>query len=126
MKQRGAEYEKLKASLQERLMRVLRAHVPGVRARGAVAHTSVGTPLSSAYYLGSPGGASYGIAHTPARFRADWLEPRTPVPGLYLTGQDIATCGVAGAAIGGVLAAVAAGGVRAAVGAAGLLLEGSS
>ena len=31
---------------------------------------------------------SYGLAHTPARFRQDWLDAKTPVPGLYLTGHD--------------------------------------
>ena len=34
-----------------------------------------------------------------------WLKPRTRVPGLYLTGQDVATCGVAGALMGGVVCA---------------------
>jgi all-trans-retinol 13,14-reductase len=35
------------------------------------------------------------------------LGPRTPIQGLFLTGQDIATVGVAGAAAGGILAASA-------------------
>ena len=34
-----------------------------------------------------------------------WLKPATALPGLWLTGQDVATCGVAGALIGGVLCA---------------------
>jgi all-trans-retinol 13,14-reductase len=123
VKHRGAEYEALKAGFKDRLLRVLLTQFPTLRAPGVIAHASVGSPLSSAYYLGSARGASYGIAHTPARFHVDWLEPATPVRGLYLAGQDIATCGVAGGAIGGVLAAMATSN-RVALGTAGLLVEG--
>jgi len=42
----------------------------------------------------------------------DWLRPRTRIPGLYLTGQDIMSCGVAGAMMGGVASAVSIAGVR--------------
>jgi all-trans-retinol 13,14-reductase len=35
------------------------------------------------------------------------LQARTPVPGLFLTGQDVTSPGVGGAMMGGVLAASA-------------------
>jgi phytoene dehydrogenase-like protein len=47
----------------------------------------------------------YGLAHTPRRFEVRCLGPRTPVPNLYLAGQDASMCGVMGAFVGGVLAA---------------------
>ena len=42
---------------------------------------------------------------TPARFAQEWLTPQTPLPNLYLTGQDIATDGVTGAVLSGLLTA---------------------
>jgi all-trans-retinol 13,14-reductase len=42
-------------------------------------------------------GEMYGLAHTPERFLARALRPRTPIQGLYLTGQDVTLVGVMGA-----------------------------
>jgi all-trans-retinol 13,14-reductase len=50
------------------------------------------------------------LAHSPGRFAERHLGPRTAIPGLFLTGQDVATCGIAGAAMGGLLAATAVAG----------------
>ena len=50
-------------------------------------------------------GELYGIDHTPSRFRQKWLKPKTEIEGLYLTGQDILTAGVAGALSAGALTA---------------------
>ena len=77
--------------------------MPGLR--GRIRHAELSTPLSTAHFAGYPSGEIYGLNHTPARFRERWLKPRTPVKGLYLTGQDISSCGVAGAMVGGVLTA---------------------
>ena len=57
-------------------------------------------------------GEIYGLDHTPERFEQDWLKPKTRLPGLYLTGQDIMTCGVVGAMIGGLLTTVAVSGLK--------------
>jgi phytoene dehydrogenase-like protein len=70
----------------------------------------VSTPacLLAQFYIASPHGESYGLAHTPARYRQDWLQPRTPLPGLLLCGQDVVSAGVMGAQMGGFFAAIAA------------------
>jgi all-trans-retinol 13,14-reductase len=54
----------------------------------------------------------YGLDHDPSRLQQSWLRPRTRVPGLWLTGQDIMSCGVTGAMMGGVAAATAVAGMR--------------
>jgi all-trans-retinol 13,14-reductase len=55
-------------------------------------------------------GEIYGISSTPDRFLTRELGARTPIRGLYLTGQDVASLGVVGALYGGVIAASAAAG----------------
>jgi all-trans-retinol 13,14-reductase len=52
------------------------------------------------------------LAHHRARFESDWLKPKTSVPGLYLTGQDIISCGVVGALMAGMVTAMSIVGVR--------------
>jgi all-trans-retinol 13,14-reductase len=85
---------------------VLTRHVPPVQ--GRIAHAELSTPLSTRHFAGYAEGEIYGLAHTPERFALRSLGPRTPVRNLYLTGQDAAACGVAGAMTGGILAASAA------------------
>lgn len=55
--------------------------------RADVSLFELGSPLSHDTFLHTAGGAAYGLAHTPARLLNPWLGPRTPVPGLWLTGQ---------------------------------------
>ena len=55
-------------------------------------------------------GEIYGIASTPDRFLMRELGARTPIRGLYLTGQDAASLGVVGALYGGVIGASAVAG----------------
>ena len=48
--------------------------------------------MTNNYYLGQLNGELYGLEHDMARFDA-WtqarLRPKTDVPGLFMTGQDI-------------------------------------
>jgi all-trans-retinol 13,14-reductase len=104
-KKRGLAYEAVKARLAERLLETLYAHVP--QARGAVDVWELSTPLTTRHFGNYARGELYGVDHTPVRFRQRFLRPRTAIPGLWLTGQDVATCGVAGALMGGVTSASA-------------------
>ena len=70
----------------------------------------LGTPLTFAHYLWADRGAFYGLDHDTSRFEPEqfYLNLRSKVPGvegLYLTGQDVASCGLAGAMCGGYLCA---------------------
>lgn len=101
---RGDGYEALKARLTERLLDVLFTHRPQLR--NQVDYAELSTPLTTAHFTAHAHGEMYGLAHTPARFRLP-IRAETPVPGLYLTGADLVTCGVAGALFGGVVTAAA-------------------
>jgi all-trans-retinol 13,14-reductase len=61
-------------------------------------------------FTGHPDGEIYGIPVTPERFRLPWLQVRTPVPGLYLTGADAGMLGIGGALMTGVLCTAAVAG----------------
>ncbi len=54
----------------------------------------------------------YGLDNSPGRFEQDWRKPKTRIPGLYRTGQDVMTCGVVGAMVGGLLTTVAISGLK--------------
>jgi all-trans-retinol 13,14-reductase len=73
-------------------------HVP--EAAGAVDTWEVSTPLTTEHFASAPYGGTYGLAHTPARFLSRGLAPITPIRNLFLTGQDVAMCGVTGALAG--------------------------
>lgn len=108
---RGADYDALKAEWSERLLGHLYRHFPQTRPH--VDFHELSTPLSTQYFCRYQRGEIYGLDHTPQRFRQDWLGPRTPIRGLYLTGQDVLTAGVGGALVGGMLsAATVAGGLQ--------------
>jgi all-trans-retinol 13,14-reductase len=107
---RGEDYEALKNSLGERLLEHLYDKVPQVR--GRIDYWEVSTPLSMQWFCGYGRGELYGLDHDPARLRQRWLRPRTKVPGLWLTGQDVMSCGVTGAMMGGLASATAVAGMR--------------
>ena len=111
---RGDDYEALKQSYGERLLEHLYDKVPQIR--GRVDYWEVSTPLSMQWFCGWERGELYGLDHDPARLQQRWLRPRTKVPGLWLTGQDVMSCGVSGAMMGGVAAATAVAGMRRMVG----------
>jgi all-trans-retinol 13,14-reductase len=108
--QRGDDYEALKRTYGERLLEHLYDKVPQVR--GRIDYWEVSTPLSMKWFCGWERGELYGLDHDPSRMRQRWLRPRTQIPGLWLTGQDIMSCGVSGAMMGGLAAATAIVGVR--------------
>ena len=102
-KRRGEDYDALKQSLTARLGDELVRHFPSTADNIDIAELS--TPLSTRHFMNYGSGEIYGLSSTPDRFALRELGARTPIPGLYLTGQDVATLGIAGALFGGVIAA---------------------
>ena len=80
--------------------------------RGKVDYYEVSTPLSTDHFCAYQHGELYGLDHDPARLRQTWLGPRTRFKGLWLTGQDVLTCGVTGAMMSGLLTTTAIIGFR--------------
>jgi len=105
-KKRGDEYGEFKERLQARLFAELERQAPSVV--GNIAYTELSTPLTTRHFMNYGHGEIYGIASTPDRFLMRELGARTPIRGLYLTGQDAAGLGVVGALMGGVISASAA------------------
>ena len=107
---RGEDYEALKEKLGGRLMEHLYEKLPQLR--GKVDYYEVSTPISTNWFGGYQKGELYGLSHTPERMQQRWLRPKTQIPGLWLTGQDILTCGVTGAMMAGMLTTTSIVGVR--------------
>ncbi len=102
---RGDEYEKIKENITNRLLEHLFKQLPQLK--GRIDHAELSTPLTTQYFVNYQKGELYGIDHTPQRFRQKFLRPRTPIKGLYLTGQDIVTAGVGAALFSGLITATA-------------------
>jgi len=100
---RPDEYTDFKTAIERSMLAQFARHFPELAPM--VAFHEVSTPLTMSAYRGAHRGASYGLEVSPRRFLSDSLKARTPVPGLFLTGQDVTSPGVTGAMMGGVLSA---------------------
>ncbi len=107
---RGDEYEALKEALSQRLLEHLYDKLPQLE--GEIDYYELSTPLSTEWFSAYQHGELYGLDHTPERLQQDWLTPKTRIDGLWLTGQDILTCGVTGAMMSGVLTVTSMLGMR--------------
>lgn len=102
---RGEAYEALKKDWTERLLRQFLRHMPALAP--LVSWAELSTPATTETFTRAPAAAIYGLEPTPERYQNRWLRPRTPVPGLFLAGSDMASVGVMGAMVGGLLCAAA-------------------
>jgi all-trans-retinol 13,14-reductase len=100
---RPADYQAFKQKLEDRLLEQFQAYFPALAM--LVEHSELSTPLSTVAFTGAERGGIYGLETSPRRFASRALDPRTPLPGLYLTGQDVASPGITGAMTAGVMTA---------------------
>lgn len=101
---RSHEYETLKSTFVEAAVAVVMKLYPQLE--GKVDSVAGGSPLTNQYYLAAPQGACYGADHDLGRLHPRALasiRAQSPIPNLYLTGQDIFTCGLMGALQGALL-----------------------
>lgn len=101
--ERGEDYDAFKEQATERIMQLFESYFPDLA--DLVVFKELSTPLSTESITGHRHGAFYGLDVTPDRMLSDALRMKTPIKGLYFSGQDPATPGVPGAMWGGVLCA---------------------
>ncbi|MGH1361823.1 MAG: phytoene desaturase family protein [Burkholderiaceae bacterium] len=100
---RGEDYQDFKRRVEDALFEQFRSYFPALAE--LVVFRELSTPLATAAITGHHQGAFYGLEVTPERVISDALRASTPIDGLYLSGQDVASPGVPGALWGGLLAA---------------------
>jgi len=100
---RGDDYADFKRRAEETMMAHFESYFPDLAK--LVVYRELATPLTTVSFTRHREGAFYGLDVTPARVMCDALGAKTPIPGLYLSGQDVASPGIPGALWGGMLAA---------------------
>ncbi|KAM3859401.1 inactive all-trans-retinol 13,14-reductase [Diretmus argenteus] len=106
MRKRGDEYFKYKMRFANKLFDWACTLFPKIRDK--LVFQDCATPLTNMHYLGNQRGAMYSAEHNLDRFHAEAVARNrcdTPVKNLYISGQDVFSCGIAGALHGGLLCA---------------------
>ncbi len=103
---RGVDYDNIKQRISTSLIKFVDDRFPGFTE--IIDYCELSTPLSTANFTGHKDGCIYGIPGVPKKLSVDWLTPRTPLKGLYLTGSDIAGHGIVGALMSGILTTLVA------------------
>ena len=101
----AAKWTAFKQDVEAKLMAFFEERFPALAP--LVVYRELGTPLATAAFTRHEKGGFYGVETTPRRMLSEALAARTPVSGLFLTGQDVMTPGIAGALAGGMLGAAA-------------------
>ncbi|HLT73693.1 MAG TPA: NAD(P)/FAD-dependent oxidoreductase [Ohtaekwangia sp.] len=98
---RGEDYEAFKRAKAEKLFDLVEKRFPGFRS-GIQSYYSA-TPLSVRDYIGTSDGSLYGIVKDYREPLKTFISPRTKIPNLYLTGQNLNLHGVLGVTVSAVL-----------------------
>jgi all-trans-retinol 13,14-reductase len=99
--QRDAGYNEFKKEKANQLISLAEKKFPGLRSKIAFMETS--TPLTWRDYTGTPGGSMYGIQKDHHNPSGTSVFPRTKIPGLFFTGQNVNLHGALGVTIGSVM-----------------------
>lgn len=102
---RGEDYEAFKKRKAEILLDSMEEKFPGLRNCIKTYYTA--TPLSYRDYIGNDDGSMYGIVKDYRNPLKTFISPRTKLPNLYLTGQNLNLHGILGATMSGLVTCVA-------------------
>jgi all-trans-retinol 13,14-reductase len=103
-RKRGEDYDALKKRISDELLEQFLAHMPELK--DYVDYVELSTPLSTETFVRPKRGSIYGLLPTPERFSNPWLRAKSPIDGLYFSGSEVASVGVVGAMMGGILCGV--------------------
>ncbi len=95
---RGETYEEFKRKKEEVILKHLEVRFPGINK--AIKNVYSSTPLTYRDYIGNEDGALYGIKKNSNNILNSTINPKTRIPNLFLTGQNLIFHGVLGATIG--------------------------
>jgi len=102
---RGETYEAFKKRKAERLIDEAAKKFPGLK--DCIFSYYSSTPLSFRDYIGNDDGSMYGILKDYKDPLKTFISPRTKLPNLYFTGQNLNLHGVLGAAMSGIITSMA-------------------
>ncbi|HMJ46593.1 MAG TPA: NAD(P)/FAD-dependent oxidoreductase [Ferruginibacter sp.] len=102
---RGEDYDTFKKRKAEILLDCVEEKFPGLRHNIKTYYTA--TPLSYRDYIGNDDGSMYGIVKDYNNPLKTFISPRTKLPNLYLTGQNLNLHGILGAAMSGLVTCTA-------------------
>ena len=102
--ERGKDYEAFKKQKAEKLLNKVEEKFPGLRESIKTYYTA--TPLSYRDYIGNDDGSMYGIVKDYRDPVKTLISPRTKLPNLFFTGQNLNLHGVLGAAMSGIVTCV--------------------
>lgn len=98
---RGDDYEAFKKEKAEKLLDCVERKFPGFR--DCVLSYYAATPLTARDYIGTDDGSLYGIVKDYREPMRTFISPRTKIPNLLLTGQNLNLHGVLGVTVSAVL-----------------------
>jgi len=98
---RGETYNEFKKRKAEILLDAVEKKFPGLRSCIKSYYTA--TPLSYRDYIGNEDGSLYGIVKDYKHTLKTFISPRTKLPNLYLTGQNLNLHGILGASMSGIV-----------------------
>jgi all-trans-retinol 13,14-reductase len=98
---RGETYNQFKKRKAEILLNAVERKFPGLRQH--IKSYYVATPLSYRDYIGNDDGSLYGIVKDYKHPLKTFISPRTKLPNLYFTGQNLNLHGILGAAMSGIV-----------------------
>ena len=102
---RGETYDDFKKRKAEKLLDEVEKKFPGLR--NCIKSYYTATPLSFRDYIGNDDGSLYGIVKDYKDPLRTFISPRTKVPNLYFTGQNLNMHGILGAAMSGLVTCTA-------------------